>query len=372
MPESSGSNRREFLTGKAAQRALRQRADEVTDAILQDPEQRPVPTGEETIRLETRAMACQWAVVMNPGPPRQVMVASDALDLIHLVENQLTVYRDDSDIARVNRLAAREPQTISSDLFAFLQTCRELWQETEGTFDPAMGALIQLWRIARQQGRIPTQEAVEQALAQTGMQHVQLSGNNRDDNKTVSFDVEGVRLDFAAIGKGYAIDLAAAHLQSEDLSDFIVHGGHSSIFARGQHGGSDGWPVGIKNPLFTEERYATLLLRNQGMSTSGSNVQFFRHAGRRYGHLLDPRNGWPAEGLLSVTVVSSSASRAEALSTAFYVMGLDKARRYCDDHLDVGAILVPTPASGRSLEPIVCNLPQDQLFIEQTSSKNQP
>lgn len=358
--DSADSNRREFLTGRAAQRALRQRADEIVDAVLGDVDERIPPQGRDTVRLETRAMACQWAVVMNPGPPRQVMVASDALDVVHGVEDQLTVYRDTSDIARVNQRAATAPQTVTSDLFAFLQQCHKLWAETAGTFDPATGALIQLWRAARQRGVVPDQSDVETALRCSGMQHVHLD----TERETVFYDVEGVQLDFGAIGKGHAIDLAVDHLTEEGLTDFIVHGGHSSLFARGDHGGHHGWPVGIKNPLFTSGRYATLLLRDQGMSTSGSNVQFFRYGGRRYGHLLDPRHGWPAQGMLSVTVVSPQAAMADALSTAFYVMGLDKAVRYCDDHPDVGAILVPPPARGRKLEPVVCNLSEEQLFFE--------
>lgn len=361
MSPAPESNRRDFLAGRAAQRALQSRADEIRDAILDDEAERAAPVGQETVRLQTRAMACQWAVVMNPGAPRQIMVASDALDLIHLVENQITVYRDTSDIARVNQLAASAPQVVTPDLFAFLCQCRQLWEETQGAFDPATGALIQLWRAARQQSQVPEARDVDAARSRSGMQHVHLD----PAAETVFYDVEGLSLDFAAIGKGYAIDLAAAHLRDEDLTDFLVHGGHSSLFARGDHGGHRGWPVGIKNPLFTEQRYATVLLRDQGMSTSGSNVQFFRHGGRRYGHLLDPLSGWPAEGMLSVTVITPTASQAEALSTAFYAMGLDKARRYCDDHPEVGAILVPVPAQGRHLEPVVCNLPADQLFFEQ-------
>jgi len=364
MSSTPDSNRRDFLTGRAAQRAVRHRADEIADAILGHEERSVPPAGQETIRLETRAMACQWAVVMNPGVPRQVMVASDALDFVHLVEDQLTVYRDDSDIARVNQQAFQAPQPVSENLFAFLEECRKLWEETDGAFDPAMGALIQLWRHARQHSQIPAPEAIREALAHSGMKHVELNSESR----TVRFFRSGVRFDFAAIGKGYAIDLAAAHLQEEAVSDFLVHGGHSSICGRGNHGGYYGWPVGIKNPLFTDQRYATLLLRDQGMSTSGSNVQFFRHEGKRYGHLLDPRTGWPAMELLSVTVLAPTGAQAEALSTAFYAMGLDKARQYCDDHRDVGAILVPSPSQGRQLQPIVCNIPADQIFLEQ----NQP
>lgn len=366
MAERPHSNRREFLTGKAIGKSLRGQADEVLDAILDGDSPPAVPRADDTIRLETRAMACQWSVIMNPGPPRQVMVASDALDLVHAAEDLLTVYREDSETSRVNQHAAKGPISVSGELFRFLEACRALWEETDRAFDPSMGGLIQLWRQARREGKIPSQEEIDRELSSTGMQHVVLD----PERETAFFEVEGVRLDFAAIGKGYAIDLVRDHLLSEEVNSFLVHGGHSSIFGHGDHAGHRGWPVGIKNPLFPEKRYGTLLLRDQGMSTSGSNVQYFRYGGRRYGHLLDPRNGWPAEGLLSVTVIAPSAVLAEALSTAFYVMGLDKARQYCDDHPNVGAILVPPPLHGRTLQPVVCNLPQDQFFLEEHSGEN--
>ncbi|WP_437187046.1 FAD:protein FMN transferase [Planctomicrobium sp. SH668] len=362
MAAQPESNRRDFLTGKAGQRALRHRADEVVDAILGEEEIRVSPKGADTIRLETRAMACQWAVVMNPGAPRQVMVASDALDFVHEAEDFMTVYRDSSETSQLNRSAAKSAQPVSEALFKLLKMCEELWKSTEGAFDPATGSLIQLWRSARQSGRIPEQSEIDSALALSGFQHVVID----DVAQTVRFDTDGVLLDFGAIGKGYAVDLAARHLLSEDVVDYIVHGGHSSLYARGNHGGHDGWPIGIKNPLLIEKSYATVLLRDQGMATSGSNVQFFRHNGRRFGHILSPFHGWPEQELLSVTVLAPNAGMADALSTAFYVMGLDTALRYCDDHPEVGAILVPPPADGRTLQPIIRNLPQNQLFFEHT------
>jgi thiamine biosynthesis lipoprotein len=158
-------------------------------------------------------------------------------------------------------------------------------------------------------------------------------------------------------------------LNDEEVKSFLIHGGRSSLLACGDHGGHSGWPVGIKNPLFTERRYATVLLKNTGMSTSGSNVQYFRYQGKRYGHQLDPRTGWPAEGLLSVTVITPSATEADALSTALYVMGLERALAFCDEHPEVGAILIPAPSEGRTLQPIVRNLPSDRIFFEDASGE---
>ncbi len=354
MPHSS---RREFLTGKAVHKEFRQVgdtvADELSQAIL-------APAGSDTLRLETQAMGCAWCVILNPGPSQQVRVASDAFEFVYRTEDLLTVYRDNSDVAKLNRSAFVKPHVVSTELFAFLVHCRELWLATQHTFDPTSGALIQLWKACRLDGRIPTQTEIDFALAHTGMQHLQLDSHT----ESISYAVKNLSLDFGAIGKGYAIDLATKHLQAEDVSNFLIHGGQSSLFAAGTHAALNGWPIGIKNPLFTEKRYATLLLKDQGMSTSGSNIQYFRHAGRRYGHILDPRTGWPAQGLLSVTVVAPTATQADAVSTAFYAMGLDNALRYCDDNPEVGAILIPQPTQGKTLEPVVRNIPNDRLFYE--------
>ncbi len=347
------------MTGRAAHREILRRGDEAADALREAVQSAP-PAASDTVRLETRAMACAWSVVMNPGPARQVMVASDALDFVHAAEQLLTVYRPDSEVSLLNQNAAANPCVVSKELLDFLVQCRVHWEQTDGAFDPAAGALIQLWKQARASQTVPTQDQVDDALRRSGFQHVFVDA----ERETVFFETPGLLLDFGGIGKGYAVDLAIEHLRKEGITDALVHGGHSSLMAIGDHTGQTGWPVGIKNPLFTQERYATVVLKDRAMSTSGSNVQFFRHGGRRYGHQLDPRTGWPAEGLLSVTVIASTATVAEALSTAFYVMGLDKARAYCDDHLDVGAILVPPPVKGRMLEPVVCNVPPEQLFIE--------
>jgi FAD:protein FMN transferase len=392
--ESTSSNRREFLSGRAMRQQAERAGDLLADALVDAGEHRPVPAGHDTVRLETTAMACQWAVVMNPGVARQVMTASDALDIVHRLEEQLSVYRDDSELMGINRHAADAPQTVESGLFELLLQCRRWCEQTGGAFDPTSGPLIRLWRDCRVAGRVPTPAEVGQVLEQVGIQGVEFD----EEQQTLRFRRAGFAFDLGAVGKGYAIDRAAAHLRREGLEDFLVHGGHSSLYAAGDHAGHQGWPVGIRNPLFTGERYATLLLKDQGMSTSGSNIQYFRHGGRRYGHILDPRTGWPAhspdveqgrshapresgdkertaseregeaagphDALLSVTVLAETAAAADALSTAFYIMGLEKARAYCHNHPQVRAIFIPAPTGGRTLSPVICNLPEEQLFFE--------
>lgn len=355
---SSASSRRDFLTGRALQQVVAATGEATAEAFVNALGE-PEPRAYDTLRLETRAMATTWSVILEPGAPERVMLASDALSLVHELESQLSVYREDSAVSRINRLAAEEPQTLDPELFGLLTRCAELWQITGGAFDVAVRALILLWRGCRDAGRIPTETELATALGSTGSQHLQLDAAR----STIAFDRPGVGLDLGAIGKGYAVDRAAAVLTESGMTDFVLHGGFSGVLARGDHGGQGGWPIGLKNPLFTEERYATLLLRNQALATSGSNIQYFRYQGRRYGHLLDPQSGWPAEALLSVSVIAPTAAEADALSTAFYVMGLEKAVAWCHNRPGIGALLVPAPTQGRALAPVLCNIPAEVLFL---------
>jgi thiamine biosynthesis lipoprotein len=162
---------------------------------------------------------------------------------------------------------------------------------------------------------------------------------------------------------GHAVDRASRELRQLGVGDFLLHGGHSSVFASGDHAGQGGWPVALRNPLFLDAPYAVVLLANQALGTSGSNVQYFRHEGRRYGHILDPRTGWPAEGLLSASVVAETAAEADAVSTALYVMGLENAVAWCKDHPAIGAMLVPPADAAGRLRPILCNLSEDRVVF---------
>ncbi len=128
----------------------------------------------------------------------------------------------------------------------------------------------------------------------------------------------------------------------DGVGDYLLHGGRSSVLARGDcpGGGKPGWTIGVPHPLRPGERLTEITLVNQALGTSGSGTQFFEHAGRRYGHLLDPRTGWPAEGIFSATAIAPTAAEADALSTAFYVMGPEKVGRFCAERSDVAAVLV--------------------------------
>jgi thiamine biosynthesis lipoprotein len=359
-PTEPSATRRDFLTGVALRREVEQVGGKLADATTEALPAANIPGAGPTIRLETRAMACTFSIVMNPGPSPRMMVASDALDMIHALEAQMTVYRQESELSQLNLQAAAEAVRVEPALFQLLLLARDISQETAGAFDPTSGPLIALWRKCRAEGRIPTDAEIAGALAVTGMSHVQFD----EIEQTIRFNRPGVELNLGAIGKGHAVDRAAAFLVQEGLDEWLFHGGYSSVLVRGDHCGHGGWPVGIRNPLLPYERLATILLKDQSLSTSGSNVQYFRHAGKRYGHIVDPRTGWPADQLLSVTVTAPTAAAADALSTAFFVGGVENSLRYCDNHPEIGAIFVRPPQRGRTLEVLLCGVAEEVLFFE--------
>ena len=314
-------------------------------------------------------MACDFQVLLNAGPDsaEEAWQASDALNCVHQLEDQMTVYRETSELLEVNRHAAEHPVTVEERLFDLLLETKRICDATDCAFDPTTQPLVALWRACRAESRLPTDAELQDALGRTGIQHVEFNSEHR----TVRFRQADLELNLNGIGKGYALDRAAELFCAGEagpvVSNWLLHGGHSSVLARGSHSGPEhlqgGWPVGICNPLFPDRRLATLILRDQALGTSGSGVQFFRVGGRRYGHVLDPRTGWPVDHLLSVSVVADSAAEADALSTAFFVMGLEKTIQFCQDQTKVRALLIPPPRRGRTLEPVVCGIPDGDLFF---------
>ncbi|HVT30451.1 MAG TPA: FAD:protein FMN transferase [Lacipirellulaceae bacterium] len=326
--------RRSFLQGASAVRELA--------GVVALPSDFPSPADDRSsfiVSVHRRAMACEFEVQLAANRNDNSMEhVFEALDLVESIESQLTVYRDDSEVIRINLRAAREPVKIEERLFALLQQARRLHRETNGALDITSGPLSDVWGFSRREGRIPSDDQIADALRRVGMQHVILD----ETEKTIAFAQPGLSVNFNSMGKGYALDRMAERLAEYEIDDYLLHGGKSSILARGTQPASTaaGWRVGIRHPLRPAERLAELILHNEALSTSGAGTQFFIRRGRRYGHILDPRSGYPAKGLYSATVMAPIAAEAEGLSTAFYVMGPERVSEFCIARPEIAALLV--------------------------------
>jgi thiamine biosynthesis lipoprotein len=274
-------------------------------------------------------MACRFEVTLPSEDARHVDAARAALDEVDAIEDALSWFRDTSEVSRVNREAPNASVSVSPPLFALLSLCRDLSVATGGAFDPASTALSRCWGFLDRRPRLPVDEEIEAARASSGMDRVVLDGMDR----TVRFAVPGVELSFGAVGKGWALDRVAASLRVKGVPRALLTAGGSSH--RGW--GGEPWELALRPG---GEELGLLRLRGAALGTSAAGEQHFEAGGRRFGHVLDPRTGWPAEGVRSASAVAAEAAVADALSTAFLVGGPSLAGPFCAARPGTMALLV--------------------------------
>lgn len=303
----------------------------------------PVSNDLTLIRVRRRAMATTFEIALPAGTRHAVEAASDALDLIDELEDQLTIYRDTSEVSRLNATAADGPVPVEAGLFTLFQQAAALTRDTDGAFDCATGALVEAWGFRTRQGRVPQPEELATARRASGFKHIVLDSQSQ----TVRFRRPGLAINLGGIGKGYALDRAAERLwQRWGIGSALLHAGGSSVRAVGTPPGVPrGWAVSITHPSGDDRTLGTVWLNEQGFGTSAATFQHFHGPdGKRYGHLLDPRTGVPAEGTVSASCLAPTAAAADALSTAFFVLGVEATVAHCRSRLELAAVLLADPA----------------------------
>ncbi len=299
------------------------RRQESADGASLDQTERQRPHAGVSAPLLThvshRAMATEFVVMLPPHAAEAVELVVEALDQLDAMEQAMTVYREDSEVSRVNRLATDTPVRLSLTTFKLLEKAMQWSVRTDGAFDVTAGPLVEAWGFTQRSGRKPTGQEIDAAIQRVGYENVDLSPAER----TIRFTKPGMSINLGAIGKGDALDRLAGQLRDRGLHDFLIHGGNSSVIAAGDQllDSGLGWRVGISHPTKPKRRLGGLWLRDMALATSGSGKQFFHHHGRRYGHVIDPRTGYPAGDLLALTVLMASAADADACATGLFVAG---------------------------------------------------
>ena len=360
MTDSKRTTRRDFLAGRPQSGRESEEADDRQNASDSTP-------SWQTAYLTTfskKAMACEFAVYLNADQFQQGPdTALTAFERIDQLESRLSTYRPESLISRINETAFDHPVAVDEETWSLLSLAWETFSQTEGAFDITSGPLIKMWGFYDRQPRVPSEEAIEDALARVGSERLLL----HPENRTVSFAHPHVEINLAGIGKGFALDRCGEIFDEAGVRDFIIHGGQSSVLASGNRAAEsasedEGWTVAVSHPLLPQTRLGNLVVRDRALATSGSGRQALFHRGRRLGHIIDPRTGWPTEGVLSTTVLAPTSAQADALATAFFVMGLEKAHEYCNAHPDVGALFVLPGKRQGAIETVAIQLP-DSVWI---------
>lgn len=256
-------------------------------------------------------------VAYGIDPERLESAIAQALRETQRIDSVFSNYRGDSELSAVNRLDAHDSLILSAELFQFLTACRAYSESSDGTFDITVGPLMKAWGFYKGTGELPQRQAIVQALEKVGYANLILD----EPTMTVHLAKEGMELDPGGVGKGYAVDKMAEILKRSEVDSALIIAGGSTIYALGAPPNEPGWKVTIKDPRRPSKIAETLVLKNEAVSTSGNLEKFFWAEGKIWGHILDPRTGYPAKDTLSVSVVAPRSIDSEAWTKPYYILG---------------------------------------------------
>jgi FAD:protein FMN transferase len=254
------------------------------------------------------------------------------IDEMNRIDVDMSTYKPDSEVSRVNAQAAKAPVKISQELFDLLKTALEYSRITNGAFDITYASVGFMYDFHAH--KRPTEEQIKSALPAVNYHHLILDEKNR----TVRFTQEGVRIDLGGIGKGYAVDRGIAILQARGITHALVTAGGDSRIIGDRFGKP--WIIGIRHPDDKTKVIAKIPLVDTAISTSGDYERFFDENGTRYHHIIDPRTGHSASKVRSATIMAPTATRTDGLSKTAFVLGPEAAMKIYNQLDDVDAILV--------------------------------
>ncbi len=265
-------------------------------------------------------MGTVFQIQVSEPPPNAEVVIRRAFEEIERLEDVLSEWRDDSEISTINALAGRRQVKVGDDAFRVIDAGMDVSRWSRGAFDLSWAALWGLYDFRPESVKIPSESEIKPRLALIDYKKIKVSKQYR----TVYLRKRGMAIGTGGIAKGYALDRAGAILRGGGVENYMIFGGGQVQV----HGVRDGrpWRVGIQHPRDPDVYFAALESTGASFSTSGDYEHaVFDGAGQRWHHIIDPSTGRPAAQSLSVTVMTAEGIYADALSTAAFVLGPEKA-----------------------------------------------
>ncbi|MDP5082549.1 MAG: FAD:protein FMN transferase [Winogradskyella sp.] len=240
----------------------------------------------------------------------------NAVAEITRIEKLISSWDANSQTSEINRNAGIKPVKVDKELFNLIERAKGISKLTDGAFDISYASMDRIWKFDGSMTIMPSEEDIKASVEKVGYQNIILN----KDNGTVFLKLEGMKIGFGAIGKGYAADKAKALLMSNGVTSGIINAS-GDMNTWGKQPNGDEWKVAITNPMDKNKVFALLPITNGAVVTSGDYEKYVNFNGKRYTHIIDPRTGYPATGIISVTVFAPKAELADALATSVFVMG---------------------------------------------------
>ena len=232
------------------------------------------------------------------------------------IENLISDWRSSTQVSMVNKNAGIQPIKVDKEVYDLTVRALKLSELTNGAFDISFAAMDRIWKFDGSMTTMPTAEAIQQSVSKVGYKNIILN----EQDTTIFLRFKGMKIGFGALGEGYAADKCRDLMRAKGVQAGIVNGsGDMSTWGNQPNG--EPWTVGITNPAKPDDLLSVVPLKEGAIVTSGSYEKFVMFGGKRYAHIINPKTGYPATGLVSVTIIGSSAEQANGLSTSIMVLG---------------------------------------------------
>lgn len=290
------------------------------------------PGSGEQSEATTEIFAMDTYITMTAYGRDAENALAEAEDKLIELEQLWSVTDPDSDIYAVNHRNGA-PVSVSEETVELLSFALQMAEETDGALEPTIYPVLTAWGFTTEENRVPSDTEIGELLQNVGYERIRL------EDMTVQLD-SGMMLDLGSVGKGYAGDLAAQVLKNHGITSALLDLG-GNIQTIGSKSDGSPWRLGLRDP-FSDGTLGVLEISNQAVVTSGAYERYFvGEDGTRYGHIIDPDTGYPAEsGLASATVIAEEGRLCDALSTSLYVMGADRAIEYWRQYQNFDMILI--------------------------------
>jgi len=263
--------------------------------------------------------------------PADEEAIKEAFDAIKKVDELMSTYKPESEISILNRQGENH---LSPQTSQIIQEAIKFSEMTEGAFDITCRPLINLWKRAKKEAKIPTLQEIEEAKRLVSYKKIAL------EDDLVKLQQPGMQIDLGGIAKGWAVDKAIQALKKRGVRAALINAG-GDLYALGRRGLWKKWEVGIQHPRDQEKILTTLEVSDKGVATSGDYRRYFTLEGRRFSHIVDPRTGETVEEVpMSVTVVAPDATTADALATGIFVLGPEEGMKLIESLPGIEGLIV--------------------------------
>lgn len=278
-----------------------------------------VTFSQQIFKKEQSLLGSPFEITVVATDSVQAKLYTDlAISEVKRIENLVSDWIPTTQISQVNQNAGIKPIKVDQEVFDLVERAIKISKLTSGAFDISYASMDKIWKFDGSMKQMPTEEAIKKSVEKVGYQNIILNPTD----KTIFLKNKGMKLGLGGIAQGYIADKIKEVLQEKGCTSGLVNVS-GDINTWGKQPNGQAWTVGIINPMNKNKVFATFILDDSAVETSGSYEKFVIFNGKRYSHIIDPRTGYPASGIVSVSVFAKQTELADALATGIFVLGIE-------------------------------------------------